>query len=447
MPASLLRANEKNPRYFANEKGEAVVFTGFHTWNNLVDMRPSEETNPFDFDHYLDTLSRLGHNHIRLWTWNALCTWNPRDRVDHFPWLRTGPGTAVDGQPRFDLTQLDETYFSRLRQRVQQAADRGIYVGVMLFEAWGANANNSTPLSWHVFAGWNNINGIDVSAEIRDNWMVDWMAMNDDAVLKLQENLVRRLVEELNEFDNVVWEVCNEAGTLSYRWQEHWVTFVRALEKDLPKQHLIGISGGMNTRNPEFYGLRADYLAPEGWAPEGKKSPYCDATCVWGDEPEQGTVPILLDTDHLWGIGGTVDWAWKSFLRGYHVLYMDRVDDFPSAIFEHPWWPDPTNLDLRAALGVIQRVAQRLDLNECLPTPAWATSEYCLAGDGSVVAWAAAGETLGLALEKGPHKISWIDPVSGSESIQEYEAQGVKMVNFPAQDRDFVILAQLIESR
>jgi hypothetical protein len=52
----------------------------------------------------------------------------------------SGPGKALDGKPKFDLTKLDAAYFERLRSRVQAAGERGIYVSIMLDpegkEAW-----------------------------------------------------------------------------------------------------------------------------------------------------------------------------------------------------------------------------------------------------------------------------------------------------------------------
>ena len=34
------------------------------------------------------------------------------------PWPRTGPGTANDGQPKFDLSSFDPAFFGRLRERI-----------------------------------------------------------------------------------------------------------------------------------------------------------------------------------------------------------------------------------------------------------------------------------------------------------------------------------------
>lgn len=393
-----------------------MLLTGFHTWTNLVDMRREGRANAkFDFDAYLDMLSEFGHNHIRLWAWDALCSWDPNDRVESFPWERTGPGLAVDGQPKIDFDTFDEDYFARLRSRVSAAAERGIYVGVMLFESWAACVANTTPKEWHVTAPDNNINGIDGLASIENHWMMGWMGLADPAITAIQDRLIARVVTDLNEFDNVIYEVSNEAGRHSYAWQQHVVDQVRAVEAGLPKQHLVGITGGMGTRDPEYYDNTADYLAPEGWAPEGEGNVHRDGFATWGDAPERGTVPILLDTDHLWGIGGNVRWAWQSFLRGYHVLYMDPITDLPSAIFEHPWWPDSSNVDLRAELGAIGRLARSLDLNACAPASLRSSSGYALWSPDAIVSLSLAGAPLALELDEGEFEGEWRECVTGNQ--------------------------------
>lgn len=52
------------------------------------------------------------------------------------PYQRTGPGTASDGAPKFNLNQFNQAYFDRLRSRVIAARDRGFYVSIMLFQGW-----------------------------------------------------------------------------------------------------------------------------------------------------------------------------------------------------------------------------------------------------------------------------------------------------------------------
>jgi len=176
-----LRAHPDNPRYFTDGSGRTVYLTGAHTWNNLVDMGRGDPPGPFDFDAYLDFLRRHGHNFIRLWAWDST-TWDSRangtlgkDFVHHvapLPWARTGPGLALDGKPKFDLSRFDDAYFERLRARTGAAGRRGIYVSVMLFEGWGlfhANRGRAAPEGWawrgHPFHPENNVNGIDAGGD------------------------------------------------------------------------------------------------------------------------------------------------------------------------------------------------------------------------------------------------------------------------------------------
>lgn len=104
-----LRVHPQNPRYFTDNTGKAIYLTGSHTWSNLKDMGPADPPAAFDFDAYLKFLEEHGHNFIRLWTWE-LTKYAYDGRLTYaqsFPWLRTGPGDARDGKPKFDLSKLD----------------------------------------------------------------------------------------------------------------------------------------------------------------------------------------------------------------------------------------------------------------------------------------------------------------------------------------------------
>jgi hypothetical protein len=82
------------------------------------------------------------------------------------PWARTGPGTASDGRPAFDLSRFDQAYFDRLRERVEAAGAEGVYVGVMLFDGWapapepGAGQRPGLIPS----AAGNNVNGVGIGS-------------------------------------------------------------------------------------------------------------------------------------------------------------------------------------------------------------------------------------------------------------------------------------------
>jgi Family of unknown function (DUF6298)/Protein of unknown function (DUF4038) len=158
--SGLLRVSTINPRYFTDDSGKAIYLTGSHTWSGLIDRGPTDPPAQFDFQRYLDLLQNSNHNFIRLWSRHVTRYQTYGKDVLYgapLPWARSGPGTAVDGKPRFDLNQFNEAYFSRLRERVIAARERGIYVSLMLFggyveiSEWAGNPFNSQ----------NNINGID----------------------------------------------------------------------------------------------------------------------------------------------------------------------------------------------------------------------------------------------------------------------------------------------
>ncbi len=129
-----LRVHRENPRYFSDASGKVVYLTGSHSWDNLRDWKPVT----FDFDRYHKFLKDKNHNFVRLWAWDlpqfdATGQWDLKaSDVTPFPWLRTGPGSASDGRPKFDLAKFNPVYFDRLRKRVAAAGTQGIYVNGML---------------------------------------------------------------------------------------------------------------------------------------------------------------------------------------------------------------------------------------------------------------------------------------------------------------------------
>lgn len=209
-----LRLHPRNPRYFADSQGRIVYLTGSRTWSNLQDMGLDDPPKPFDFDSYLDFLVQHHHNFIRLWRWEVpRYRYSPDSSVSFckpHPWQRRGPGLARDGKPKFDLSQFNPTYFDRLRQRCLKAARKGLFVSVMLFEG---HCVQFAEEGWvyHPFHPDNNINGID-------GGRLDYYTLKNPRVLALQEAYVRKVIDTVNSLDNVLYEVCNEAGGYSTEW-------------------------------------------------------------------------------------------------------------------------------------------------------------------------------------------------------------------------------------
>lgn len=429
--AGPLRVHPQNPRYFSAGDGRAILLVGSHVWNNLLDM-PADSPLVFDFNAYLDFLGRYDHNFIRLWTWDSVI-WDMHangsgwrkgvvfDIAPH-PWARVGAEKAFDGKPKFDLRQFDREYFDRLRSRVREAGRRGIYVSVMLFEGWGmlfGNRRQGAPAGWawrgHPFNPDNNINGIDAGVEgDRNNGKPH--SLDNHAANEIQAAYLRQVVDTVNDLDNVLYEVINEGGDQPWDW---WIVeTLRAYERGKPKQHPIGITG----HGAED--LKSMLASPADWISPGAKDGFKDDPPAW-----EGQKVSLLDTDHVWGIGGNSTWVWKSFLRGHNPLFMDPYD---GTVIGNP--ADPHWEPLRRSLGFARRLAQRVDLAALTPHGELASTQYCLADPGSeYLVYSPLGEkvTVDLSGAAAPLAVAWLNCTTG-------ESQMAKVVTGDAK-REFTV--------
>jgi hypothetical protein len=427
-----LRQCAGNPRYFSDESGIPIFLTGSHTWANLADMSPSDPPEAFDFETYLNWLVDYRHNFVRLWTWE-LVSWdtrgnreNKRHTVWPHPWARVGPGKALDGKPKFDLTAFNDEYFSRLRSRLEAAAARNIYVSVMLFEGWGLQFS---PGAWasHPFHKSNNINEIDGDID-GDGSGLEVHTLANQAVTELQKSYVKHVVDLLNDLDNLLFEISNENHPPSTQWQYEIIEFIHEYERSKPKQHPVGMTfqyeGGSNA---DLFASPADWISPN---PEGgyREDP----------PPADGQKVILNDTDHLWGIGGNEEWVWKSFLRGHNPLFMDPYDGVVLGNPFEPEW-DP----IRKALGYSRIWAQQIDLNAMVPSGDLTSSSYCLAdiGEEYLIYVPGGGQfSVDLTAASGMLVSEWFDTSSGVSLTGNLVRGGEKrLMNSPFGEKGLVL--------
>lgn len=419
-----LSVSAENPRYFADADGSIVYLTGSHTWSNLKDMGATDPPPEFDYPGYLDMLQRYGHNFIRLWTWE-LSRYGYDGRTSYatpFPWPRTGPGEALDGKPPFDLSRLEQAYFDRLRSRVTAAGERGIYVSIMLFEGHGLHASDA-PWCWdgHPFNVRNNINGIRGDPD-GDGRGLEIQTLQIPAVTELQEAYVRKVIETVNDLDNVLYEIANESGAYSTEWQYHFIRFIHEQERGMSQQHPVGMTfqwcgGEQRGTNQTLFDGPADWVSPN---PDGG----------YRDDPPaaDGSKVIITDTDHLWGIGGNQQWVWKSFCRGMNPIFMDPcsppIESEVPAGAETTWTEHLTGLarldpkwdPIRTSMGYTRQFASRMDLARAVPHDELASTGYCLAQPGvEYVVYLPEGReaTVDLSAAQGSLTAEWFNPSTG----------------------------------
>lgn len=226
-PAQTLRLHPDNPRYYEFQGKPAVLVTSAEHYGALLNL-------DFDYAKYLDTLAAEGLNLTRIFTgayrefpgdFNiARNTLAPAEGRYITPWREAGQG-------KWNLDQWNPDYFKRLHGLMEHAAKRGIVVEVTLFTAY-YNQKRWQECPLHPS---RNVNGTPAAP------FNEALTLKHPALVERQTALVRKLVSELNRYDNLLWEICNEpyfAG-VTLDWQRHIARTIADAQRTLPKRHLI----------------------------------------------------------------------------------------------------------------------------------------------------------------------------------------------------------------
>jgi hypothetical protein len=380
-----LRAS-KNPNYFADAKGRIVYLTGSHTWNTLQDWGTNGAVQPIDFTRFVNMLLKHNHNFTLLWTtelprFHALPTTDsfpPDFVVSPFPWQRTGPGLATDGALKFDLTKFNPAYFDRLRQRVKQLFQAGIYVGVYPFTGEWLRGFRC-PQDAYPFSASNNVNDIDDGGGIRSVTM-----MQPDAVTAYQDAFVEKLIHTLNDLPNVLWIVSEEAPETSMWWNNHLISLIRSKEANMKFQHPIGLAVLGDNVDSTIYNSNADWVAPAA-----RISPV---TTESRGHPKRKV--NINDSDHsyweMWMDSPQVNrnYFWINFTQGNQTLFMDPyLVYYPREKRNLPLHPvrgigeepDPRWENVRNTMGYIRSFANRMNLVSMIPHGELSSTGHALA--------------------------------------------------------------------
>ena len=224
-----------NPHYFLFRGKPTVLITSAEHYGAVLNL-------DFDYRKYLDALARDGLNNTRTFsgayveplgafkiTQNTLA---PGKNRFICPWARSTTPGYPNGGNKFDLTKWNSDYFQRLKDFVAHAGRRGVVVEYTFFcpfydeSQWKLSPQNAA----------NNVNGIGTVS--RTNvYTLD----KHGGLLAVHEALVRKVVAELKDFDNVMYEICNEPyfGGVTLDWQHRIADVIADAEKDFRNQHLI----------------------------------------------------------------------------------------------------------------------------------------------------------------------------------------------------------------
>ena len=430
--AGTLRLYPGNDRYLEYQGNPMILITSAEHYGAMVNM---------DFDEmaYLEALAEGGFNYTRIFTGTYI---EPVDNIFGIrentlaprPGRYLSPWVQEDG--KYDLDRFNPDYFRKLRAFISRAEEHGIMVEVTLFSSiYHQSAWELSPFNVR-----NNVNGVGDMDLRRVHTL-----FNGD-LQTYQEKFIRKMVRELNAYDNIFFEIQNEpwadhpnlagfvnidddavfdrswqkrvevANDVSNEWQA-WVAGVIGDEESyMGKRHLIA----QNISNYQY-----DIQDPPAgisifnfhYAHPGAVLLNSDLQGVIGLD-ETGFMP---QDDLLYIIQ-----AWRFILSG-GGLY-NNLDYSFTAGHERGDWPIPSSnpgwggSSFRKKLSILARTMKEVPFHEMEFSDALVTAEASDLiqfglhnGDGSCIVYLenCRGMTLYPAVPEGRYTVTWLNIHSG----------------------------------
>lgn len=437
LSAQPIGLHPENPHYFLFRGQPAVLVTSGEHYGAVLNL-------DFDYETYLETLEEDGLNLTRLFTgvyveswgegWNTL---NPAPGRYLAPWARSDTPGYADGGNKFDLDTWDEAYFERLRNFAAEAGQRNIVVEVVLFCVYYHDDQwNLSPLNAR-----NNINGIGTGERH------EVFNENDAAMMAVQDRMVRKIVSELKDFDNVYFELCNEpywdeGPALGDPWNDRIIQAIR----DETNEHLIALniandSARVEQINPEVGILNFHYAQPPNAVTMNYDHPRVIADDETGFDGPEDTPYRIEGWDFLLAGGGAysnLDWSFT----------VDAENGTSTEAEDRLGGGSPT---LRKQLGYLKRFMDEIPFIRMKPDndlirgglPDTATART-LAAPGEVYAiYIKGGEQvdLAVALPPGRYEADWLNPRTGEidKKEQVQSEGGTTILSSPGYEKDIAL--------
>ncbi|OJW08516.1 MAG: hypothetical protein BGO49_12560 [Planctomycetales bacterium 71-10] len=421
----------ENPRYFEFRGRPTILIASGEHYGAVLNR-------DFDGRAYLDALHRDGLNNTRTFAGTyreAPGSFNIQDNtLAPKPGRFLAPWAQVQqpGEPeKFDLDRFDDAYFARLKEFLTLASGRGVVVELDLFcvlyddGLWAINPMNAA----------NNVNGVGKCPR------QEVLTLQHDDLTARQVAFVKKVVAELNGFDNLYYEICNEPyfGATA-EWQAHIARTIVEAERDLPHRHLVS----QNVANEKAKVERPDpnvslfnfhYAVPEAVA----MNAHLDRPIGDNETGFKGTADRVYRTQ-----------AWEFLLAG-GALYNNLDYSFTTARPDgsakvEPPTPGGGGVDFRRQMAALAAALNDCEFWKMKPAPEIVAAQdlaegariSVLAGPRDVLAYVDRGPKVAftLKLPPGPYACEWIDPPTGvvRYELPKVQADGLlelKSAEFP----------------
>lgn len=274
----------KRKRFFVG--GKRVRLAGSHTWNTVQSV--GGEQIP---------IKRLKGNFTRLWVIepsviNVSSGKYPSRSTGR---LRVNPTIYEKIGKKFDLNKVNTAYLDRLEETIKEARDRGMVTAVMLFDGAFNRFFGSDGWNFHPFNPKNNIQNVGPT-------IVQEIHTTNKEFFKFHKGFVRSVVERLEKYDNVIFEVGNEMDRKSIPFQKEIVSLVKRITSKP-----VGVSYVTRTDDNWMLSSGADWITPN-WRSNLTFSG-----------------PTVLDSDHGWALRCDKASLSKAYNDKKDLLLMDGI--------------------------------------------------------------------------------------------------------------------------
>jgi hypothetical protein len=247
--SSPISVHPDNPHYFFFQGKPLVLLTSDQHYGAVVNVE-------FDYTSFLDKLKSKDLNFTRIYPGayiekeDEYTPGNPLGACSGqfiLPWATTSE-TGVHpilGSRKFDLDQWDQAYFNRLGDFCAKALDRGIIIEICFFNGMYAHRWEFQAMYYQ-----NNIQCVGTCT-----WDMVQSLTGDPNVVSYQEKYIAEITRRLNDFDNIIYHICDEpwqcekSPDIMGAWMDRMIEAFRKGEDPLPKKHLLGQTVDWTMRN------------------------------------------------------------------------------------------------------------------------------------------------------------------------------------------------------
>jgi hypothetical protein len=320
-----------------------------------------------------------------------------------------------------------------------EANKRGVIVELSLFcpfygeEQWVLSPFNRI----------NNVNGLgDIPRT--DVYTLD----KNKGLLAVQEKMVRKLANELKDFPNLIYEICNEPyfGGITMEWQEHIAKVITNAEKTYPNKHLItqNIGNGfekIKNPNPLVSVFNFHYATP----PKAVSLNYGLNKVIGENETGFNGQKDSTFRKEAWELILTGGGLFNNLDYSFTSTHEDGTYHYPAA------QPGGGSIALRKQLSYLKKFMDSFKYVAMKPD----TTVYSggLSGKNKIIVLAETGKQYAIywmggkqinpqfILPKGDYSLDWLNPLNGKIEKKEKLSHpgGKAILHSPAYQEDMAL--------